>query len=70
MTALPSVTTVEVFHPLTSRPDAPEFHDLLGVLNDGVRAAVDALGWSVHFTASGEVGADAALAAARDADLL
>lgn len=70
MTALPSVTTVEVFHPLTSRPDAPEFHDLLGVLNDGARAAVDALGWSVHFTASGEVGADAALAAARDADLL
>ncbi|WP_297004044.1 gamma-glutamyl-gamma-aminobutyrate hydrolase family protein [uncultured Corynebacterium sp.] len=61
---------VEVFHPLSVRPDEPGFHDLLGVLNDGVRAATDALGWTVHFTASGEVGADAALAAARRADLL
>lgn len=41
MTALPSVPSVEVFHPLTAQPDAPEFHDLLSVLNDGVRAAAD-----------------------------
>ncbi|AGP30434.1 gamma-glutamyl-gamma-aminobutyrate hydrolase family protein [Corynebacterium terpenotabidum] len=72
MTAQPTCSTprVEVFHPLSSRPDTPDFHDLLDLLNDGVRLAVDALGWTVHFTASGEVGTDAALAAAREADLI
>jgi putative glutamine amidotransferase len=60
---------VEVFHPVSSRPGDPEFHHLLLQLNDGVRTAVSSLGWSCHFTASGEVGTDAALAAARAADV-
>lgn len=61
---------VAVFHPASARPDAPGFHDLLSTLNDGVRTAVGILGWTCSFTASGEVGTDAALAAARTADLV
>ena len=66
----PATLHVEVFHPLSSRPDAPDFHALLTDLNAAVQATVGALGWTVHLTASGEVGTDAALAAARAADLL
>lgn len=72
MTVPPTRTAphVAVFHPTDTRPDAPAFHGLLCVLNDGVRTAVDLLGWTCTFTASGDVGADAALAAARAADLV